>query len=55
MIDQSLKVAVDPFFGANENQYHTNQEFVAAELKYTLVFEETINNVKNAPSEHSVV
>ena len=24
MIDQSLKIAVDPFFGASENQYHTN-------------------------------
>ena len=53
MIDQSLKIAVDPFFGANEHQYHTNQEFVATEMKYTLVYEDVINDVKNSPSEHA--
>ena len=50
MLDQSLKIAVDPFFGASEQQYLMNQEFVATEVKYSMVFEETIENIKNTPS-----
>ena len=50
MLDQSLKIAVDPFFGASEQQYLMNQEFVATEIKYSLVFEETIENIKGTPS-----
>lgn len=50
MLDQSLKIAVDPFFGANEHHYLTNQEFVATEIKYSMVFEETIENIRNQPS-----
>jgi hypothetical protein len=50
MIDQSLKIAVDPFFGANEQQYLMNQEFVATEVKYSMVFEETVERIKDTPS-----
>lgn len=50
MLDQSLKIAVDPFFGASEHQYLMNQEFVATEIKYSLVFETTIENIKSTPS-----
>lgn len=55
MLDQSLKIAVDPFFGANENQYQMNHEFVATEVKYHLVFEETIHNIKSTPFEREGV
>lgn len=50
MLDQSLKIAVDPFFGASEQQYLLNQEFVATEVKYQLVYEETVTDVKSTPS-----
>ena len=50
MLDQSLKIAMDPFFGANEHQYLMNQEFVATEIKYSMVYEELIPNIKNSPS-----
>ena len=49
MLDQSLKIAVDPFFGASENQYQMNQEFVATEIKYSMVYEETIKNIRGTP------
>lgn len=49
MLDQSLKIAVDPFFGASENQYQMNQEFVATEIKYSMVYEETIKNIRSTP------
>ena len=49
MLDQSMKIAVDPFFGANEQQYLMNQEFVATEIKYSMVFEELIENIKSTP------
>jgi len=50
MLDQSLKIAVDPFFGANENQYHMNHEFVATEIKHHLVYEDVFDGIKNAPT-----
>lgn len=49
MLDQSLKIAVDPFFGASEQQYQMNQEFVATEIKYSMVYEETIKNIRSTP------
>ncbi len=53
MLDQSLKVAVDPFFGANEHLYQMNQEFVATEIKYSLVFEETVPSIRSTPFDWS--
>lgn len=50
MLDQSLKVALDPFFGASEHQYLMNQEFVATEIKYSMVYEEVIENIKSTPT-----
>jgi tubulin--tyrosine ligase len=50
MLDQSLKIAVDPFFGASEQQYLMNHEFVATEIKYAMVYEEVIENIKQTPS-----
>jgi len=50
MIDQSLKIAVDPFFGASEHQYLMNQEFVATEVKYSMVHEEVIEGIKSTPT-----
>lgn len=49
MLDQSLKIAVDPFFGASEQQYQMNQEFVATEIKYSMVHEETIKGIRSTP------
>lgn len=50
MIDQSLKIAVDPFFGASEHQYLMNQEFVATEVKYSMVYEDVIEGIKSTPT-----
>ena len=50
MLDQSMKIAVDPFFGASEQQYLMNQEFVATEFKYSMVYEETIKEISNKPT-----
>ena len=49
MLDQSLKIAVDPFFGAAEQQYQMNQEFVATEIKYSMVHEEIIKGIRSTP------
>ena len=49
MLDQSMKIAIDPFFGANDQQYLMNHEFVATEIKYSMVFEETIENIRSTP------
>ena len=45
-----MKVALDPFFGASEHQYLMNQEFVATEIKYSMVYEEVIENIKSTPT-----
>ena len=50
MLDQSMKIAVDPFFGASEHQYLMNHEFVATEFKYSMVYEETIKHIRSTPT-----
>mmetsp|Transcript_3660 Transcript_3660/g.3595 ORF Transcript_3660/g.3595 Transcript_3660/m.3595 type:complete len:84 (-) Transcript_3660:26-277(-) len=39
VLDQTMKVAVDPFLRGSEQQYIMNQEVCLNEMKYELVFE----------------
>ena len=49
MLDQSMKIALDPFFGASEQQYKSS-EFVASEFKYSCIFERTIQKISSEPT-----
>ena len=51
MLDQSLKIAVDPLLGVTENQYDNNDDFQISELKYQLVYEITLENISSFPNQ----
>lgn len=39
VLDQTLKLAVDPYLAANQHQYYMNMDFIVSEIKYQLVYE----------------
>ncbi len=44
MLDQAMKIAVDPFLRGSEQQYlQSGSEISLSEIKYELIFEQVIN------------
>ncbi len=39
MLDQSLKLSLDPFLKASQSQYSSASDFSVGEIKYELVYE----------------
>ena len=46
-LDQTLKIAVDPFLQATEHQYYMNPDFNVSELRYQLVYEANIPKISS--------
>lgn len=43
-MDQTIKIAVDPFLRATEHQYSNAPEITLSELKYELIYEHKFEN-----------
>ena len=47
LLDQTMKVAVDPMLQATEHQYYMNPDFTVSELRYQLVYEAPIPKISS--------
>lgn len=45
VLDQTVKIAVDPFLRANEQQYSNASEISLTEFKYEMVYEHRLENI----------
>ena len=43
VLDQTLKIAVDPFLQANEHQYYMTQDLTVSEMRFQLVYQDSID------------
>ena len=55
MLDQTFKLAVDPFLQASEHQYYMTQDLTVAEIRFQLVYQDSMALSKRDQLANSVV